>query len=542
MTGLAGFFALPINIVLNLRFCSRKTLQIQLMKLILLAFILLAACSKQPEGEQRAVKFYQSPMHPWITSDQPGKCTICGMDLVPVYEGEAGTSAEPGTVTLMPSTAQILGVETAPVVQAPLEKSIRLSGMIEDDDTKHIIISAFFDGRIDRVFVEHVGEDVRTEQQLAQIYSPELLYVVREFQNSVRRGREDPQAAVARQRLVQFGLTPAQVEELALGSRENFGLNLRSPVSGTLVTRNAYPGKYVKAGDMLFEIADFGVMWFHANLYEQDLPWIRVGANAIVTTPAAPGREFEGKVTLIDPTFSPETRSTRVRIEVPNPLEKKESGLNRPLPHRAYGEAVLKVAGDPVLLVPRAAVLDTGKRAVAYVDRGGGAYEKRDVRVGRRGDTSIEILGGLALGERVVTQGNLMIDAEAQMAQPASLGTTEAGMVHTVDEATMKRWTLLSDAAAALAADDLAAFNTIGVSAVPSPDLGAARSAFYKAVTPAVEEALRHPGIVRVYECSMASGAFPGAPDKARWIQLDAPPRNPWFGAAMLGCGSEVKP
>lgn len=512
------------------------------MKLIILAVLLLAACTKQPEGDERAVKFYQSPMHPWITSDQPGQCTICGMDLVPVYEGEAGISTDPGTVTLMPSTAQILGVETAPVIRAPLEKSIRLSGVIEDDDTKHVIVSAFFDGRIDRVFVDHVGEDLRPEQPLAQIYSPELLYIVREFQTAVRRGRDDPQAAVARQRLVQFGLTPAQVEELASGARENFGLNFRSPVEGTLVARNVYPGKYVKAGDMLFEIADFGVMWFHANVYEQDLPWISIGAKARVTTPAAPGREFEGKVTLIDPTFDPVTRSTRVRIEVPNPVEERQGGLARPLPHRAYGEAVLAVAADPVVSVPRTAVLDTGQRAVAYVDRGGGAYEKRDLRVGRRGDIAVEILGGLAEGEKVVTQGNLMIDAEAQMAQPDSLGAVEEVPASAVDEATMERWTALSAGAAALAADDLAAFKASGAVKEPAPDLAAARRAFYKVVTPAVEEALRYPGAVRVYECPMTSSAFPGAPDKARWIQFDPPLRNPWFGAAMLECGSEVKP
>jgi len=514
------------------------------MKHIILAALLLAACSQQPEGDQRAVKFYQSPMHPWITSDQPGQCTICGMDLVPVYEGEEGVSTDPGTVTLMPSTAQILGVDTAPVVRAPLEKSIRVSGLIEDDDTKHVIVSAFFDGRIDRVFVDHVGEELRAEQPLAQIYSPELLYIVREFQTAVRRGRDDPQAGVARQRLVQFGLTSSQVEALASGSREEFGLNFRSPVDGTLVTRNVYPGKYVKAGELLFEIADFGVMWFHARVYEQDLPWIRLGTKARVTTPAAPGREFEGTVTLIDPTFDPVTRSTQLRIEVSNPVEEKEGGLRRPLPHRAYGEAVLATADGPVLTAPRSAVLDTGKRAVAYVDRGGGAYEKRDVRVGRRGDTSVEILGGLAEGEKVVTQGNLMIDAEAQMAQPESLGVTEAtpAPVHAVDEATIQRWTRLSAAAAALAADDLAAFNTSGAVMAAAPDLGAARSAFYEAVKPAVEEALRHPGIVRVYECPMTKGAFPGAPEKARWIQLEPPLRNPWFGAAMLDCGSEVKP
>ena len=510
--------------------------------LILLCCLLLAGCSRPESGEKRAVKFYQSPMHPWITSDQPGQCTICGMDLVPVYEGEEGISTDPGLVTLMPSTAQILGVASEPVVLGALEKTIRLSGVIEDDDTRHTVVSAFYDGRIDKVFIDHVGEDVAPEQPLAQIYSPELLYVVREFQTAMRRGRGDPQAAVARQRLVQFGLTAAQVEDLASASKETFGLNLRSPIAGTLVARNVYAGKYVKAGDILFEIADFGVMWFHARVYEQDLPWIRVGATAKVTTPAAPGQEFEGKVTLIDPTFDPVTRSTQIRIEVPNPKSEALGGLVRPLPHRAYGEASITTVVDGVVVAPRSAVLDTGPRAVAYVVKAGNAYERRDVKVGRRGDRMVEVLSGLVPGENVVSQGNLMIDAEAQMAQPESLGVAAASdvAVRHADEASVARWEKMSKAAAALAADDLAAFNQLGLAGADS--LAAARRAFHEAVLPVLESALQHPGQVKVYECPMTSGAFPGAPPQARWIQMEGPLRNPWFGAAMLDCGTEVRP
>lgn len=478
-------------------------------------------------------------MHPWITADQPGQCTICGMDLVPVREGEKGISTDPRIVTLPPATAQILGVATAPVTRGPLTKTIRLSGVIEDDDAKHTVVSAFFDGRIDRVFIDHVGEDVVPEQPLAQIYSPELLYVVREFQAALRRGADDPQAAVARQRLVQYGLTPAQVTDLAGASRENFGLNLRAPIAGTVVTRNVYPGKYVKAGEMLFEISDFDVMWFHARVYEQDLPWIHTGAVARVTTPAAPGREFEGHVTLINPTFDPATRSTQLRIEVPNPREGGVGGLARPLPHRSYGEAEIISTDDDVLMVPRGAVLDTGRRAVAYVDKGGGAYERRDVRVGRRGDTNVEVLSGLFPGEKVVSQGNLMIDAESQMAQPDALGVG-AHDEKAASGQDMARWKVLSDAAAALAADDLEAFNKLGLA--QSDSLADARRAFHEAVTPVTQEALRHPGAVKVYECPMTSGAFPGAPASARWIQMDGPLRNPWFGREMADCGTEVQP
>lgn len=515
------------------------------MKTLLLLLLLLAGCSRPDDAGSRAVKFYQSPMHPWITSDQPGQCTICGMDLVPVYEGEEGISTRPGLVTLQPSTAQILGVATGPAVKAPLERTLRLSGVIEDDDAKHRVISAFFDGRIDRVYVEHVGEEVVREQPLATIYSPELLYIVREFQASSARGRNDPQATVARQRLIQFGLTPQQVDELAAGPRESYGLALRSPMDGTIITRNAYPGKYVKAGEMLFEIADFGVMWFHARVYEQDLPWIKIGDKAVLTTPAAPGREFEGTITLVDPSFDPVTRSTRVRIEVPNPKVEGAGGLARALPHRAYAEARIRATEGEAVLVPRSALLDTGARAVVYVDRGGGAYEKRDVKAGRRGDTDVEIVSGLTAGESVVVQGNLMIDAEAQMAQPQALGVdagAETAHRHPVPPDTLERWKVLSDAAAALAADNLEAFNRTSVAGQPVASLADARRAYYEAVTPAIEEALRHPGQVKVYECPMAGGAFPGSPDKARWLQMEPPLRNPWFGPTMSECGEEVTP
>lgn len=518
------------------------------MKIILaLVSALAVACSPQVKTEATGIKFYRCPMHTWITSDKPGKCTICGMDLVPVREGDDPKMAAPGLVTLMPSSSQILGVATAPVRKGALEKTIRLSGVIDDDDTRHTIISAFFDGRIDKVFVDHVGEDIKMDQSLARIYSPELLYVVKEFQASVRRGQQDPMAAIDRKRLVQFGLTPAEVERLAGNSKDGFGIDLRSPMDGTLVTRNVYPGKYVKAGDVLFEIADYGVMWFHAKVYEQDLVWIETGAKALVTTPAAPGREFEGTVTLIDPSFDPATRSTQIRVEVPNPVTGSASGWERLLPHRAYGEARIATKKDGVLVVPRTAILDTGSRTVAYVDEGGGNYRRRDVTIGWRGDEDIEVLSGLAEGDMVVTQGNLMIDAEAQIAHadpvhPSTDDARSAGAAS--DPADQNRIGALSDSAAALSHDDLAAFNATAPAwglAKPATSLAEARAAFYKAVTPAVDEVLRQPeSKFKVYECPMAGSAFPGAPQKMRWIQREGPLRNPWLGEKMSECGEEV--
>ncbi|MBJ7258802.1 MAG: efflux RND transporter periplasmic adaptor subunit [Chthoniobacterales bacterium] len=513
-----------------------------------LLLVVVAACSPQDSGTGGETgAFYRCPMHTWITADKPDKCTICGMDLVSVSASDASSGKAQGIVTLMPATSQIIGVATTPAREGPVEKTVRLSGVIEDDDSKHTIISAFFDGRIEKVFVDHVGESVAKDQPLTQIYSPELLYVVREFQSALRSGQKDPMSGVDGQRLIQFGLAPSEVERLAARQNGSYGIDLRSPMDGTLVTRNVYPGKYVKSGDVLFEIADYNVMWFHANIYEQDLNWVKLGATATISTPAAPGREFAGKITLIDPTFDPETRSTRVRIEVPNPVEEATGALARPLPHRAYGEAVITATTPDTLVVPRAAVLDTGNRVVAYVEKGVGDFERRDVRVGRRGDTTVEVLSGISPGENVVTQGNLMIDAEEQMANPEPAGAVDAPKdpAPTKDNADTARLDALSAAADALSRDDLSAFNGGGSAwglAKPAADLAEARAAFHAAVAPAVDEVLRNPGNFKVYECPMADSAFPGAPQTMRWIQRAGPLRNPWLGQKMLECGEEVRP
>lgn len=373
-----------------------------------------AACSK-PGVADRKVKFYQSPMHPWITSDKPGDCTICGMKLVPVYEGESGVPMEEGTVKLGEHSANVLNVATAPAQMVELTKSLRFSGILEDDENIHRVIAAFYDGRIDRIAVNHVGQYVEKGQPLASIYSPELLYVVREFQNAMRN-RNDSVARNAAQRLVQYGLSSEQVAGLAKLPETVYTIDLLAPISGTVVTKKAYQGQYIKTGELLFEMGDLSRLWFHAEVYERDLPDVRVGQKAIIRSPSVPGRDFEGDVTFIDPNFDPQTRSTKVRIEVDNPLAEGDShSLRRLLAHRAYAEADITADLGRVLVVPRSAVLRDGRRSVVYIESGDGLYEQRSVRTGRTGTQGVEILEGLKEGERVVVQGNLMIDAEAQL-------------------------------------------------------------------------------------------------------------------------------
>ena len=540
--------------------------------------LFVAACSKPAADDDRKVAFYQSPMHPWITSDKPGNCTICGMQLVPVYGGEAGKAAADGVIKLEHDSVSVLNVATAPVRKLELTKTLRFSGILEDDENLHRVIAAYYDGRIDQVLVNHVGQYMEKGQPLAAIYSPELLYIVREYQNAMR-GRNEAVARNSAQRLVQYGLSPEQVAGLARQSGEVFTIDLLAPISGTVLTKKAYKGQYIKNGEMLFEMGELARLWFHAEVYERDLADIRLGQKAILRSPTVPGRDFEGVVTFIDPNFDPNTRSTKVRIEVDNPPAPDDSkGLRRLLPHRAYAEAEILADLGTRLVVPRSAVLQDGRRSVVYVENAAGQYAQRTVKTGRVGDEGMEVLDNLKEGDRVVTQGNLMIDAEAQLRGGAQLhaesGPPVAAVLPASPEITafLDQLALVTDS---LAGDDLVAAIKAGqtlpilAAAIPAAglasvdeslaklkalrgnpggsDLKAVRKSFlpWSMAGAELTLALAHGGQrvnVGVYECPMTGDSFPGAPAKARWVQSGKDVRNPYLGSEMLNCGAEVKP
>jgi membrane fusion protein, copper/silver efflux system len=330
----------------------------------------------------------------------------------------------------------------------------------------------------------------------------------------------------------------------------------------------------VKAGEKLFEIADFSVMWFQFRAYEQDMPWIKLGQSVTVTTPSLPGKSFVGKITFIDPNFDEATRSTKVRVELPNP---KVDG-RRELLHRLYADGAVSVDAPATLTVPRSAVIQSGPEAVVYIDKDGGAYAQTAVKLGRRGDTLVEILSGLEAGDKVVTHGNLLIDGQAELNRSYMAPVPDAmlsGSLTEPQQTAIRDFIKVADAmAAALAADDLAAFNkasepammetdklTEALAGTPKiealdqakhfhgiEDLNAARAAFLKftlAGTAVLEPMRKMQGFpeLQIWECPMVGDAIPDAPKKARWIQLNGRPGgNPFFGAGMLDCGKEIKP
>jgi len=357
----------------------------------------------------RKIKFYQSPMHPWIKSDKPGKCTICGMTLAPVYEGEAGIATSAAMITLSASSATAVGVQTAKVVSGPLVRTLRVTGVIDDEETRHRYLASYTDARITKLFVHTTGVEVTAGQPLAVLYSPDLLTARQEFNTLATTTPNSPLVAAAREKLLRLGLLDTQIDALATAKEVSRDTEILAPLTGTVVERSqtAYEGGYVKAGEMIFAIGDFKKMWFMFDTYESDFPALKAATRVEVTVPSLPGEVFTAPVAFIDPNLDPATRTVKVRVILDN--------ADRHLLHRqtAYG---LVVSQSPeVLLVPRAAVLFTQREPVVYLDVGGHAYEPRHVKLGRAGDDAYEVLSGLEAGDEVVTHGALLIDGQAQI-------------------------------------------------------------------------------------------------------------------------------
>lgn len=520
---------------------------------------------------EREILYYQSAMHPWVKSDKPGRCTICGMALTPVYVGEKGLDTDGDVVSLSQSAVRVLHVQTAEVQRLPLAKTLAFAGIVDDDARRHRIISAYVDGRLERLFINHHGVEITEGMALAEIFSPKLLQAEQEY----RAASGDLRRSVAL-RLRQLGLSDAQIAALAQKSPDILTTEILSPISGTVVNDEIYAGQFVTAGQKLFELADFSTMWFVFRAYEQDIPWLKLGQQVAVTTPSVPGRTFTGTISFIDPNLDPSTRSTQVRVELPNPLVDGR----RALLHRVSGDATVTLDAPEVLAVLRSAVIQTGPESVVYIERGESAYLRQPVKLGRRGDALIEVLSGLTAGDKIVTNGNLLLDGQAEMnrsfsAQP-DVPIKDVPMLTEAQRNAVQTFTQVADTvAAALAKDDLSAFNKVGPAAMAATetltatladhatlaialkklsdarhlhaaaDLPAARRMFHPFSTAAAAllEPFRSGSGFDIFECPMVDQMLPGVPAKGRWLQASGTTiRNPYFGSEMLECGVKVQP
>ncbi len=358
-------------------------------------------------------------MHPQIREDEPGQCPICGMDLVAIPDAEAEIAPE-GAVQMSATAMQIANVQTVTVQKAEPTKEIYLAGRVEADERNVGEITARFAGRIEKLFVNFTGQQVKRGQALASVYAPALVTAQKELFEAARFQESNPsfyEAAINKLKL--WDLSDRQIQSISESQEVRYHVNILAPQSGTVVARNVTAGDYVQQGQSLFEVANLDQLWVVFDAYESDLPWIQEGDEINFTVQSLPGQTFRSEVAFIDPVISPQRRVAEVRTEVKNDQKK--------LKPRMFAQGVLQSALPGVenaLVIPKTAVLWTGKRAVVYVKRPEfeqPTFAYREVMLGPEAGSYYLVSEGLEAGEEVVANGVFKVDAAAQLQGKASM-------------------------------------------------------------------------------------------------------------------------
>ena len=361
----------------------------------------------------KPAKLYRNPMGTPDTSPVPKKDAM-GMDYIAVCEDD-GTSEAGNVIKVSLDRVQRLGVRSEAVEERALARSVRTFASVQYDERRQAVVAPKFGGWIEKLYVNATGDVVTAGQKLFDVYSPDLNVLQQEF--ALSRGMQGP-AGAADGRLRSLDYPEAELEKLRRGERPPRTISVLSPVAGTVVEKMAVEGMRYQPGETLFRIVDTSAMWVLAEVYEQDLAFVKVGDMAKVTVNTWPDRSFPGRVTFIYPSVGKESRTAKLRIEVANP-----EGLLR-ADMAATVEIEAPIPGRWVA-VPDSAVIDSGQRQIVLVERGEGRYEPRPVKLGARVPGYVQVLDGLKPGERVVTSATFLIDAESNFR--AALTTFTAG-------------------------------------------------------------------------------------------------------------------
>lgn len=359
----------------------------------------------------KPAKFYRNPMGAPDTSPVPKKDSM-NMDYIPVCEDE-GAPQDSDVVKVSLDRVQRLGVRSEAVEERPLTRVVHTFASVQYDERRQTVVAPKFGGWIEKLFVNATGDVVKAGQPLFEVYSPELNVLQQEFVLS--HGMTGTGGADGRLRNLDY--PPAELEKLRHGEKPSRTIAFPAPASGTVVEKTAIEGMRYQPGETLFRIVDTRTMWVLAEVYEQDLGYVKVGDMAKVTVNAWPDRPFMGKVIFIYPNVGKESRTAKLRIEVANP-----DGLLR-----ADMAATVEIEAPlgRVVAVPESAVIDSGKRQVVLLERGEGRYKPVAVKLGARVPGYVQVLEGLSPGDRVVTSATFLIDAESNLR--AALGTFVEG-------------------------------------------------------------------------------------------------------------------
>lgn len=425
-------------------------------------------------------QWWTCAMHPQIRKPAPGDCPICQMELVPIKPSAGGLR----TLTIKPSVKQLMKVETRPVERKYVTADIRMVGKIEFDETRLAHITAWVSGRLDRLYVDYTGVQVKKGDHMVYIYSEQLYSIQEELISAIRFQRENPSrrtdrldlAEAAREKLSLLGLTDEQIKKIEALDEPEDHITIYSPVGGIVIEKLKQEGDRVMTGDRIYTVADLTQLWVKLDAYESDLAWLRYGQKVTFTSEAFPGEKFEGRIAFIDPVLNEDTRTVKVRVNLPNPVgrlkpemfvravvESNIASGGRVLDDQLVGKWIspmhpeivkdqpgtCDICGMPLvraetlgyvqseadslakpLVIPVTAALKTGTRAIVYVEVAGAkepTYEGREVLLGARAGDYYLVRNGLFEGEMVVTHGNFKIDSALQIQAKPTMMTPEGG-------------------------------------------------------------------------------------------------------------------
>ncbi len=447
--------------------------------------LLFASCTREEahnhelepvrSEETATILYWTCGMHPSvrITPEEykkgQSKCPICNMDLVSIKEGSQNENGEGVVLQLSDRAKHLATIRTSPVLFLPLKKEIRTAGVIEYDERKRAYVAARIPGRIDKLFVDFTGKEVKKGDPLVWLYSPELISTQQEYllaletlkslqESHIPEVIENAESLVesTKKRLLLWGITNSQIESLRGEGKASTHMTIHAPISGTVIEKTALDGKYVKEGENLYSIVDLSSVWMRADIFEEDLSLVKNGQEVVISSIAYPGESYHGKIAFIDPFMNDKTRSVKVRVDVPNGQGRLKPGMyvdasiEIPLgnmnesfytcsmhPEVAElnpgecpecGMFLKKVEAGSVLAVPKLAVLDVGIRKLVFIEKGEGRYESHEITLGSEGIAQWEnkrqkyyhVLDGLEEGEKVVTRANFLLDSQTQLTGEAA--------------------------------------------------------------------------------------------------------------------------